>query len=74
MKGLDIDVVTKANYIELKFVKMEDDFDESLFTKEELKTINKAIERYKNETPRKMANVCFTIDKVRETKNGEIII
>jgi hypothetical protein len=71
---LDIDVVTKANYIELKFVKMEDDFDESLFTKEELKTINKAIERYKNETPRKMANVCFTIDKVRETKNGEIII
>ena len=28
----------------------------------------------KNETPRNMANICFSIEKVRETTNGEIII
>lgn len=71
---LDIEVLEKEKYIELKFLKMEEDFDESLFSKEEFRTINKITEKYKTQTPRKMANVCFSIDKVRETINGEIII
>jgi hypothetical protein len=71
---LDIDIVSKSKYDELKFLKIDEEFDESLFSKEELKTINKAISTYKNQTPRKMANVCFGIDKVRETNNGEVII
>jgi len=71
---LDIAVLTKENHIELKFVKMEEEFDEELFSKEELKTIHKIVEKYKNETARKMANICFNIDKVREISTGEIII
>ncbi|MCK5111873.1 MAG: DUF4065 domain-containing protein [Arcobacteraceae bacterium] len=71
---LDIEVLTKAKYIELKFLKMEEGFDEDLFTKEEFKTINKIVEKYKSETPRKMANICFSIDKVRETEKSEVII
>jgi len=71
---LDIEVLTKEKYIELKFLKMEEDFDEDLFTKEEMKTIDKIVTKYKEETPRKMANVCFSIDKVRETGIGEVII
>ncbi len=71
---LDIEVLTKQKYIELKFLKMEEEFDEELFTKEEFKTINKIVEKYKNETPRKMANICFSIDKVRETAKGDVII
>ena len=71
---LDIEVLTKQKYIELKFLKMEEEFDEDLFTKEEFKTISKIVEKYKNETPRKMANICFSIDNVRETAKGEVII
>jgi hypothetical protein len=71
---LDIEILTKPKYIELKFLKMEEDFDESLFSQEELKTIDKIVEKYKHETPRKMANICFSIDKVRQTSSGEVII
>lgn len=71
---LDIEVLTKQKYIELKFLKMEEEFDEDIFTKEEFKTIIKIVKLYKNETARKMANVCFSIDKVRETQNGDIIL
>ena len=71
---LDIEIINKTKYVELKFLKMEEEFDEELFSKEELKTIHKIVEKYKNETARKMANVCFNIDKVREVSKGEIII
>ncbi len=71
---LDIEILEKSNYTELNFIKMEEDFDKSLFTKKELKTISKIVELYKNETPRKMANICFGIDKVRVTPKGEVII
>ncbi len=71
---LDIEILTKEKYIELKFLKMEEEFDESLFEKEELKTLIKIVAQHKNKTPRKMANLCFSIDKVRETANGEVII
>ena len=71
---LDIEILEKSKYIELKFLKMEEEFDESLFSKEELKTISKIEDQYKNETPRKISNICFSIDKVRETEKNEIII
>ncbi|MEA3383082.1 MAG: DUF4065 domain-containing protein [Campylobacterota bacterium] len=71
---LDIEVLKKSNYIELKFIKMEEEFDKSLFLEEELTTIKDITEQYKNETARKIANRCFSIDKVRETLNSEVII
>ena len=71
---IDIEVITKDKFIELQFIKMEEEFDESLFEKEELKTINKVITKYKDETARKIANACFQIEKVRKTELNEIII
>lgn len=71
---VDIEVVTKDKFIELQFIKMEEEFDETLFEKEEMKTIKKVIEKYRDETARKIANACFKIDKVRETAISETII
>lgn len=71
---LDIEILEKKSYIELKFIKMEEDFDKTIFSKGELKTIENIVSKYKEETPRKLANICFSIDKVRETKKDEIII
>jgi len=71
---IDIEVITKDKFIELQFIKMDEEFDESLFDKEEMKTINKVITKYKDETARKIANACFQIDKVRQTQIGETII
>jgi len=71
---IDIEVITKDKFIELQFIKMEEEFDESLFEKEELKTIDKVITKYKDETARKIANACFQIEKVRKTELNEIII
>ena len=71
---VDIEILTKEKFIELEFIKMEEDFNEELFSKEEMKTIKKIVEKYKEETPRKIANACFQIDKVRKTTLNEIII
>lgn len=71
---LDIEVVEKKNFIELKFIKMEEDFDESIFDKDEITTIHKIVSLYKDSSPRNVANVCFKIDEVRATQNGELII
>ena len=71
---LDIEVVEKKNFIELKFIKMEEDFDESIFDKDELTTIHKIVSLYKDSSPRNIANVCFKIDEVRATQKGELII
>ena len=71
---VDIEILTKEKFIELEFIKMEEDFNEELFSKEEMKTIKKIVEKYKKETPRKIANACFQIDKVRKTTLNEIII
>ena len=71
---LDIEVLTKEKYTELKFLKMEEYFDDDLFSKDEMKTIDKIVNKYKSETARKMANVCFAIDTVRLSKTGETII
>jgi len=71
---LDIEILEKEKFIELKFVKMEEEYDDSVFTTIEKESIYAIVEKYKSETPRKMANTTFSIDKVRETKIGDIII
>ncbi len=71
---LDIEILEKSKFIELNFIKMEEEYDPSLFTKKEKKTLTSVIEEYKNHTPRQMANATFAIDKVRETPVGEVII
>jgi len=74
LEYLDIEILEKKDFVELKFVKMEEEYDESLFNKEELKTINKIVTKYKNETVRNIANATFKIEKVRETATNEVII
>lgn len=71
---LDIEVQEKKNFIELKFIKMEEEFDESLFDKDEMKTIHKIVTEHKETSARNIANVCFKIDEVRDTPKGEVII
>lgn len=71
---LDIEILTNDKFIELKFLKMEEDFDSSMFNKKEMQTIKEVVQKYKNDTSRTIANACFNIDEVRETKIGEIIL
>lgn len=71
---LDIEIVAKEKFIELNFIKMEEDFDESIFSKDELKTIHKIVNQYQDASARTIANDCFKIDEVRNTAKGEIII
>ena len=71
---LDIEVIEKEKFIELNFIKMEEDFDESIFSKDEIKTIHKIISQYQDTSSRNIANECFKIDEVRNTPKGEIII
>jgi len=74
LEYIDIEILEKSKFVELKFIKMEEDFDESLFSKEEYKTINKIVSKYKNESARNLANATFKIDKVRETAKDTVII
>jgi hypothetical protein len=71
---LDIEVIPNKKFIELKFLKMEEEFDESIFSKEELKTIKKIVEKYQNTTARNLANDTFKLEEVRQTALGEVII
>ena len=71
---LDIEIVEKEKFIELNFIKMEEEFDESIFSKDEMKTIHKIVSEYLNTSTRNLANDCFKIEEVRATKNGEVII
>ncbi len=71
---LDIEILEKDRFVELKFLKMEEDFDESLFSKDEIKTIHKITFEYLEKSPRNTANDCFKIEELRTTKKGEIII
>lgn len=74
LEFLDVEILEKKDFVELKFIKMEEDYDESIFEKDELKTINKIVTKYKNESVRNLANATFKIDKVRQTTKDEIII
>lgn len=71
---VDIEILEKKNFVELKFLKFEEEFDQSTFTKDEFETINLVMDKYKDLSPRKIANECFKLEKVRVTKNGEVII
>ena len=71
---LDIEKKKKEKFIELNFIKMEEEFDESIFSKDEMKTIHKIISDYSDVSPRNIANDCFKIDIVRTTPKGGIII
>ena len=71
---LDIEVLEKEKFIELNFIKMEEDFDESIFDKDEIKTIHKIVSQYQDTSARNIANECFKIDEVRNTPKGEVII
>jgi len=71
---LDIEILEKEKFNELNFIKMEEDYDPSLFSKKELITLESLVEKYKNETPRKVANATFAKEKVREAALGEVII
>lgn len=70
---LDIEVSANEKFIELSFVKMEEEFDESLFNKDELVTIQKVINEHQNSSVRNIANETFKIEEVRKTKSGEVI-
>ena len=71
---IDIEVVERKKFIELKFLKMEEEFDETLFSDDEMKTIHKVVSDYKELTARNIANNCFKIEEVRKALNGEVII
>lgn len=71
---IDIEVQQKKNFVELKFLKFEEEFDPSIFTKDEMIIIDDVLNKYKDMSPRNIANACFKIDKVRETPNDEVII
>ena len=71
---LDIELVERKKFVELKFVKMEEDFDDTLFDEDEMKTIHKIVSEYKESSPRNIANACFQIDDLRKIENGAIII
>lgn len=71
---LDIEILHKEKFNELEFIKMEEEFDEELFDKEEMKTIKKVVSEFKEASPRNAANATFKIDEVRETAKGEIIL
>lgn len=71
---LDIEIVAKEKFTELQFIKMEEEYDKSLFSHKEQKTLQTIVEKYKKETPRQMANATFSKEKVRTTALGEVII
>ncbi|APW65544.1 MULTISPECIES: type II toxin-antitoxin system antitoxin SocA domain-containing protein [Arcobacteraceae] len=71
---LDIELVERKKFVELKFIKMEEEFDESIFDADEMKTIHKIVSEFKDVSPRNIANACFQIDDLRKIPNGEVII
>jgi hypothetical protein len=71
---IDIEIIEKEKFIELTFLPFEDEeFDEEVFEKEELRTITKIINEYKDMTPRNIANACFKIELVRQTSKDDVI-
>ncbi len=72
---IDIDINKKETFVELKFTANEnEEFDEELFSKDEMKTIQKIINTYSETSVRNLANETFNLDIVRNTKVDEIII
>ena len=73
MDFLEIEIVEKERFKELKFSKLDEDFDETIFTSDELKTIHKVVTLYKDTSVRNLSNECFSIDLVRNTETNEVI-
>ncbi|WP_419764628.1 MAG: type II toxin-antitoxin system antitoxin SocA domain-containing protein [Arcobacter sp.] len=74
LDNVDIDIVERENFTEIKFVEIGIEYDEDLFDEDELKTINKLVNQYKEATPRVIANDTFKIDEYRAKEKGEVII
>lgn len=71
---LDIEILEKENFLELKFIKVYQEFDDELFSDDELKTINKVVNEYKDISPRNIANETFKLEEVRKCEKGDVII
>jgi hypothetical protein len=74
LDNVDIDIIERENFTELNFVEIGVEYDEDLFDDDELKTINKLVNQYKEATPRVIANDTFKIDEYRAKEKGEVII
>ena len=74
MDFLEIEIVEKERFKELKFSKLDEDFDETIFTSDELKSIHKVINLYKDTSVRNLSNECFSLEKVRKSENGTIVL
>ena len=74
MDFLEIEIVEKERFKELKFAKLDEDFDETIFTSDELKSIHKVINLYKDTSVRNLSNECFSLEKVRKSENGTIVL
>ncbi|WP_419233583.1 type II toxin-antitoxin system antitoxin SocA domain-containing protein [Aliarcobacter cryaerophilus] len=74
MDFLEIEIVEKERFKELKFAKLDEDFDETIFTSDELKSIHKVINLYKDTSVRNLSNECFSLEKVRKSENGAIVL
>jgi hypothetical protein len=53
---VEIEIVKKQNFIELQFVKYEEEFDSSIFTKKEIILIDTILNKYKDSTIRNISN------------------
>ncbi|HJE03758.1 hypothetical protein AAX26_01568 [Aliarcobacter thereius] len=74
MDFLDIEIVEKESYKELLFYKLEEDFDESLFSQSEMRTITKVLNEYKDISVRNLANESFSLEIVRKTDKDEVVL
>ncbi len=74
LDNVDIEIIERDNFIELKFVSIGAEFDDTMFDSDELKTINKIVNEYKESTPRNIANDTFKLDEVRNKEKGEVVI
>lgn len=74
LEFLDIEILEKEKFTELGFVKMEEEYDKTVFTQKERNTIEAVVSKYAKETPRKMLNATFSIEAVRKAQLGEVII
>jgi hypothetical protein len=71
---LDIEVIKKESFIELKFIKMEENFDSELFEQSQMKVLRNTVKKYKETTARNLANETFKIEQVRQTTLEEVIL
>ena len=74
LDNVDIDIVQRETFTEIKFIEIDIEYDEDLFHDDELKTINKLVNQYKDSTQRVIANDTFKIDEYRAKEKGEVVI